>query len=182
MLLNTGCFLLPSMVMVRKSCLTDVGLFDEGMHGTEDIDLWLRLSLHSRIAIYPGALIQRQIHDNNLTGNPVRMVAEKIKVWRKMQEYEEVKANPAWAKLIQKRKAQDYWHQGYWMFDEHKRKEARQSWWKSLRASFSVRVAAHWLLTSLPDSVVYGMRHTLGRLRPAHSRRENSGKNSLAGL
>ena len=171
MLLRMGCFLLPSMVLVRKNCLMDAGLFDERMHGTEDIDLWLRLSLRCKIAIHPDALIQRQVHGSNLTGNPVRMIAEKLKVWEKVEGFEEVTGNPAWAKLIQKRKAEDYWHQGYWMLHERKLKEARQSWWKSLRASFSVRAAAHWLLTSPPESIVYSMQHAFARVRPARRHR-----------
>ena len=180
MLLRIGCFLLPSMVIVKKNCLTGVGLFDEVMHGTEDIDLWLRLSLHCKIAIHPNALIERQIHENNITGNPVRMVAEKIKVWEKIQSLDEIKNNPVWTNLINKRKAEDYWHQGYWLLNCHRRKEARESWRKSLTASFSLCVALHWILTAPPDSLVYGMRHALHRVRPAQGPLENGNKDSLA--
>jgi glycosyltransferase involved in cell wall biosynthesis len=173
MLLTIGCFLLPSMVLVKKSSLLDAGLFDEGMHGTEDIDLWLRLALRCKIAIHPSTLITRQIHSSNVTGNAGRMVAEKIKVWEKVQDQEAVMRNPAWAKLVKKRKAVDYRHLGYWLLHEHKLIEARQSWRKSLRSSFSLPVAAFWLVTFLPSSVVSCLQKVRRRLRSACSRIAN---------
>ena len=173
MLLTIGCFLLPSMVLVRKKSLMEAGLFDECMHGTEDIDLWLRLSLTCRIAVHPAALVRRQIHADNLSQNAPRMVAEQIKVWEKLKCHQNVTANPGWTKLVQKRAAEDYWHQGYWMLREHKLKEARRAWWKSLCASFSFRVAAHWLLTYFSDAIVYKIRDTLKFIRSTRSRMSN---------
>lgn len=46
------CLISPSAVMMRRSLLEDVGLFDESLPACEDYDLWLRVT-----AQYPVALI-----------------------------------------------------------------------------------------------------------------------------
>jgi glycosyltransferase involved in cell wall biosynthesis len=57
-------FILPSTAMIRRSCLEDVGLFDEGLLCVEDLDLWLRISRKY----------------------PVKMVAEPLAVWRRQED------------------------------------------------------------------------------------------------
>lgn len=50
------CLVSPSSVMVRRSLLDEVGLFDEGLPACEDYDLWLRISCQ-----HPIYLIDRQL-------------------------------------------------------------------------------------------------------------------------
>ena len=45
-----GVHLIPSSVVVRKSCLFEVGLFDPGIPGIDDWDMWARLA-ESRPAV-----------------------------------------------------------------------------------------------------------------------------------
>ena len=167
LLLRVGCFLLPSMVLLRRELLISVGYFDENMHGTEDIDLWLRLALRSRIAIHPEALTVRRIHEGNLTANPARMLSEKIKVWEKVRHYPEVTSNPVWNSLVLKRMAEDYWHQGFWMLQANDPQAARRSWRQSLRSSFSFRVLAYLSITYLPNGFVEILRKAKGQISRA---------------
>ena len=48
------CLVSPSAVMLRRSLLDEVGLFDPGLPACEDYDLWLRIS-----CIYPIDLIKK---------------------------------------------------------------------------------------------------------------------------
>jgi len=50
------CLVSPSAVMIRRSLLDEVGLFDESLPACEDYDLWLRISCH-----YPISLIQQPL-------------------------------------------------------------------------------------------------------------------------
>ena len=43
-------------VTVRRSCLEEVGLFDEAMRATEDRDLWLRIAQRYEVAFIPEVL------------------------------------------------------------------------------------------------------------------------------
>jgi len=50
------CLVSPSAVMLRRSLLEEVGLFDEDLMACEDYDLWLRISCQ-----YPVYLIRQQL-------------------------------------------------------------------------------------------------------------------------
>jgi glycosyltransferase involved in cell wall biosynthesis len=175
MLLTIGCFLLPSMVLVRRTSLLDAGMFDEHLHGTEDIDLWLRLALICKFAIHPEPLITRQIHEHNITADARRMIVETIKVWDKLQNFEEVHRNPSWMKLVSAREAADYRDLGHWLLHDDRRIEARHAWWKSLHYSFSWPVAALWSATLFPGSVVRSLRALRRKLTAAARDSETTG-------
>ncbi len=50
------CLISPSAVMLRRSLLDEVGLFDEDLAAAEDYDLWLRV-----LARHPAGLIDREL-------------------------------------------------------------------------------------------------------------------------
>ena len=50
------CLVSPSAVMLKRSLLEEVGLFDEGLPACEDYDLWLRIA-----CLYPIHLINEQL-------------------------------------------------------------------------------------------------------------------------
>jgi glycosyltransferase involved in cell wall biosynthesis len=51
------CIVSPSSVMIHRSVLEKVGLFDEELPACEDYDLWLRIGSRYPIALIPEALI-----------------------------------------------------------------------------------------------------------------------------
>lgn len=151
MLLEIGCFLLPSMVMVKRACLMDAGLFDERFQAGEDFDLWLRLAMKYKIAIHPAPLITRQIHKGNVTGNVRRMLVEKIKVWENLKNQQSLSENKAWGKLVRKRAADDYRHLGFWYLRDQRFTDARECWLKSVSNSFSLSLTLLSLCTFMPS-------------------------------
>ncbi len=63
------CLVSPSAVMLKRSLLSEVGVFDEGLPACEDYDLWLRIACR-----YPVFLIRQSLvikeggHDDQLSG------------------------------------------------------------------------------------------------------------------
>lgn len=64
-------FIVNSTVMVKRSCLEKVGLLDESKNiiGSEDYDLWLRLSREYKLGLIPEILTGYRLHDKNLIGS-----------------------------------------------------------------------------------------------------------------
>ncbi|HLY52432.1 MAG TPA: glycosyltransferase [Steroidobacteraceae bacterium] len=56
----------PSVLATRQ-LLAQTGGFDEAMQSAEDYDLWLRLALHSQVAVVDEPLVQVRFHDENHT-------------------------------------------------------------------------------------------------------------------
>lgn len=54
------CLISPSAVMLRRSLLEQVGLFDEQLRAAEDYDLWLRILIHHPAALLDQELVIRQ--------------------------------------------------------------------------------------------------------------------------
>jgi glycosyltransferase involved in cell wall biosynthesis len=54
------CLVSPSAVVVRRSLLTQVGLFDEGLPACEDYDLWLRIACRHPIHLLERSLVVKE--------------------------------------------------------------------------------------------------------------------------
>jgi glycosyltransferase involved in cell wall biosynthesis len=65
------CLVSPSAVMIRRSLLDEVGLFDESLPACEDYDLWLRISCKHPVHLMETALIfKRGGHEDQLSRAP----------------------------------------------------------------------------------------------------------------
>lgn len=64
-------FIGNSTVVLRKTCFDAVGLFDEspGFFGTEDYDMWLRISYRYAVEFIPTPLIKYREHANQISRN-----------------------------------------------------------------------------------------------------------------
>jgi glycosyltransferase involved in cell wall biosynthesis len=73
--LVSGNHIPSSTVIVRRSCLDEVGLFDPGLRfGSEDIDLWVRLARRYAVAYIAEPLGKYRIHPHAISAG--RRVAE----------------------------------------------------------------------------------------------------------
>ena len=71
-------------VLVRKSCLEEVGLFDENMSYMEDLDLWIRLSMNWDFEYISSPLAEVYVHGiAHLSRNLVVQTAGREKLLRK---------------------------------------------------------------------------------------------------
>jgi glycosyltransferase involved in cell wall biosynthesis len=65
------CLVSPSAVMMRRSLMDEVGLFDESLPACEDYDLWLRIAWKHPIHLIDQPLIvKRGGHDDQLSRMP----------------------------------------------------------------------------------------------------------------
>lgn len=65
------CLVSPSAVMIRKSLLDEVGLFDETLPACEDYDLWLRIAWkHPIHLIHQPLIVKRGGHGDQLSRMP----------------------------------------------------------------------------------------------------------------
>ena len=62
-------FILPSTVLMRRTCFEQSGMFDESMRSHEDIDLWLRICRKWKAVLVPKALTHRRQGLSNMTAN-----------------------------------------------------------------------------------------------------------------
>lgn len=75
-----GEFFVPSSVVARRECFERVGLFDEGLRGSEDWDMWLRVAREYRFAGIARPLVNYRIHHSNMSGDPDYMLRYQLMV------------------------------------------------------------------------------------------------------
>jgi glycosyltransferase involved in cell wall biosynthesis len=80
-------FITNSSVMVRRSVFAEVGEFneDKSLRGTEDYEMWLRISRRHRIAGIHEPLFRYRVHRANLAGNRGKATLRSIKVLRELR-------------------------------------------------------------------------------------------------
>lgn len=54
------CLVSPSAVMLKRSLVEEVGVFDEDLPACEDYDLWLRIACHHPIYLIPKLLVVKE--------------------------------------------------------------------------------------------------------------------------
>jgi glycosyltransferase involved in cell wall biosynthesis len=160
LLLEFGCFVLPSAALIKRDALLDIGLFDECIYCTDDMDLWLRLSLKYRFALVGKALVYRRIHAQNLSHDKWALLTGQIKVYEKLVGYAPALAPRAkWRKVLRRQRGPMLRQQGAGYMERGELLLARKSWAKGFRSSYSPRLAAYWLATFLPPSWVEALRN-----------------------
>ncbi|MBF0100284.1 MAG: glycosyltransferase [Desulfobacterales bacterium] len=66
------CLISPSAVMLKRSLLDEVGLFDETLPACEDYDFWLRVTLNYPVFLIDEPLVvKRGGHDDQLSQQPL---------------------------------------------------------------------------------------------------------------
>jgi glycosyltransferase involved in cell wall biosynthesis len=82
-------FLIPSTILMRRSVICSVGLFEQNnrmIHGCEDWDLWLRILRNNPEYIFAGVpecLVRYRLHKNSLSVNTGKMQAAVREVIKK---------------------------------------------------------------------------------------------------
>jgi glycosyltransferase involved in cell wall biosynthesis len=79
------CLIVENMVpmptvLLRRSCLADVGYFAEDLKIAEDLDLWLRIAARCHCAFINKVILLRRRHETNLINDWARMSLYHAKV------------------------------------------------------------------------------------------------------
>ena len=80
-LLLDCCIVSPGQALIRTDALSELaGPFNESLHGVDDWDLWLRLSLKGTITGIENTTLNYRIHDSNVSKNIAKMRKEGLKM------------------------------------------------------------------------------------------------------
>jgi glycosyltransferase involved in cell wall biosynthesis len=66
-------FIIPSTVVMLKSAILDIGLFDPSFRACEDWDLWLRIAPIGHFSCIRDCLIKYRLHGSSLSADPGKM-------------------------------------------------------------------------------------------------------------
>jgi len=146
--------ILPSAVLVRKSCFEKVGLFDESMVQCEDLDMWLRIAAHFEVGYIDTPLVKYRLHEKNMHLKTAENSEAFIAVQTKCLESNKLILNKSDLKIMREHHCRICRGLGYWYLDKGIHQKARELFWEYLRLHPFERVAWIWLLmTFLPPSL-----------------------------
>jgi len=88
-LLLTNFIFSSSGVMVKKSVIDNVGLFDESLKNADDWDMWIRIAQKYNFDFVPEFLFRYYLHENNTTKlTPLEFKIKDIEgIFKKYKEY-----------------------------------------------------------------------------------------------
>jgi glycosyltransferase involved in cell wall biosynthesis len=151
-------FILTSGAVVRRTCLDDVGDFDNTLSIAQDYDLWLRISYRWKIELVNKVLVTKKDRDGNLSSNLIRTANERIALFHKaLINFSDM--TPSTRQLVKDQLAYNYWDVGYHHFDQLSLREARKSFASCLSYRPSnARAFGYFAATFLPSSVLKILR------------------------
>ena len=151
-------FILTSGVVVRRTCLNDVGDFDKSLSIAQDYDLWLRISYNWKVQLVAKRLFTKRNLDGSLSSNLAKTALERIALFEKtLRTLPGMKARSR--RLLRQQLALNHWDVGYERFDGFRFQEARKSFLSSLLHDWkNVKSLAYFAATFLPVSLVRAAR------------------------
>jgi glycosyltransferase involved in cell wall biosynthesis len=75
----------PSAALIKKTVFTATGVFDIGLSGCADWDLWIRIAQESTIDVIPVPLVKYRIHGQNMHSKIAVMEQDTFAILRKYQ-------------------------------------------------------------------------------------------------
>lgn len=143
-----------SSVMVRRSALDLVGLFDTEIRGNtvQDYELWLRIARRGRLAYVGEEMTVFRVHADQGTWNRTLMLSEEIRLLERQSN-----TNPG----TLRRRLAVLWEQlGIAYLDARETSEARRCFGKSVRMQLFTRAAALCVASYLPQWFIDKLRRT----------------------
>lgn len=152
-----NCFILPSTVLLWRTCLDQVGMFDETMRSHEDIDLWLRMCQRWKVALIPKSLTYRRQGSTNVSANANLRAEYGLKLCLKALSLPNI--NEKQRRIIIRQLGKAYFSQGYLYFTQGNMKECRDSLAKSLRCGiWNSSAWIYYIASFLPTSFIGSIR------------------------
>lgn len=144
-LLSAKQSLITSGVVVRRTAVLEVGLFDEALRNSQDFDLWLRLARHgTRMAYQRRTLLRYRGRANSLSGDEVNVHRRELRLLDKVErEYELSPAERADViSVIERRRAILEFELGKLYLAQGDFGHARESFGKANRSRWSWKTQA----------------------------------------
>lgn len=93
-------------VLAKKDLVIKAGMFDEGISGSEDKDLWIRMAKLSKITFLKEPLIKYRVHPDNTCNDSEKLYDGHVKTFNKLLKDNSIKLDKT---LLKKRLAQEYY-------------------------------------------------------------------------
>lgn len=166
-------FITTTTVTVRRSCLREVGGFDELLRSVEDRDLWLRIAGRCPIGCVPEIVGRKRVHGHNISSNGHLATQSLIRVLEKRAIDPSISG--ALNLALREQLAHLYFLLGYSHFDRQEYHEARQSFRWSLARKIEAKPIAYYLATLLGTPLVTWARRVKRQWRRTVFLRSSSG-------
>lgn len=150
-------FIPTSSVMVRKSALAQVGVFDTAIRYGEDLELWARIAAQYPIACLPEVLIRYRQHGNNATQATEKLLLDMVQVMKRIRSWGGQALNKEDANADQA-VAQALWELGYWYFTSNTPRQACSPFWESFRERPSLRALMYAGFSLVPPGAIGNAR------------------------
>ena len=142
----------PTVVM-RRSCLADVGSFNESLAIGQDTDLWFRVALRFPFAVVPRPLVMRRFHSGNTTRDSRLLARCVVEIWGRYVD-RCIEREPSARRLLLRDLARKRWHhhllEGCALINEGRPREARHYLRDAIRDEpLSLRPYAFYLASFL---------------------------------
>ena len=149
-----------SSAIVKKNCLDEIGVFHESreMHGSDDRNLWMRISTKYKVRCYKEALVDIVVHGNNYSLNEEKMLNSGLicldNFWTRYPKLK--KANKS---LFKRSYAELYWQFGKTFFFKNNFKMSRKCMMNTVQfRSLYIKAYIYILFSIMPISVVNFIR------------------------
>jgi glycosyltransferase involved in cell wall biosynthesis len=151
-------FIFPSTVLIRRSCIQQVGMFDESMLSLEDCDLFLRICYTCRVAVVLKPLVHRRQRAGNMTSDEDLGTRYRIKFHEKALELP--KLSPECTGELRRQLSVACFKRGAYCLDQRRIHECRSSLLLSLKHDWKNVSAVRCLMGSyLPPSLLAKVRN-----------------------
>ena len=150
-------FIPTSSVMVRKSALAQIGVFDTAIRYGEDLELWARIASQYAISCLPEVLIHYRQHGNNATQATEKLLLDMVIVMKRIRSWGS-KALRKENLNTDKAVSQALWDLGYWYFTSSAPQRACSPLLESFRESPSLRALTYAVLSLFPPNAIGNFR------------------------
>lgn len=145
-LFSTGNYITMDSVLMRKTCIDKVGVFDESLPALQDYDLWLRIALSFPVKFINIQLSYSLIHLDSITFQKGVYPSAFLMIARKYENIFMKKLGKVkWRRI----KADKYNYYGLYLLKSYMRKQATKAFLQSICSFPFQREVYKYLLSSL---------------------------------
>jgi glycosyltransferase involved in cell wall biosynthesis len=147
-----------STVMIRRSCLEQVGRFDATLPSAQDREFWLRIAKKYRLGFVDEPLTRYRFNPNSITRNSEKRAVNIIR----LLERHMVDAGPETRRKVAEELAGVRQDLAYFYFESNRMGEARKAYLRALKHDKSWPNLAYLTATLLPQPLIAAVRKLKG--------------------
>ena len=150
-LLNKN-FIPTGTVLIRRSTLVEIGMFNTAIRFGEDLELWSKVAMQYPISCIPDILMLRRLHDSNASKCTDLMLKDLVKVTQSIQT--DIETQPKKHAIDMASYVCNAWNDlGYWYFNNNEVPLAKTTFINSIKEKLNKRALLYLLITLLPTQL-----------------------------